>query len=69
MSDEHLVVDPLTEVRVLLAGSGIDPPEHDLSSLARILPAARRRMERMYAVETGDEVTAAVFRASIDGAL
>jgi hypothetical protein len=55
--------DPLNEVRTLLAAAHITAPDGDLASLARILPSTRRRVDRMYAVDTGDEVTAAVFRA------
>lgn len=56
-------IDDLNEVRLLLAAAGIEPPEHDLPSMMRALGVARRRVDRMYAVDTGDEVTAAVFRA------
>lgn len=66
MTESHTAVtetDPLGEVRMLLAAADIVAPEGDLASLARILPGARRRVERMYAIDTGDEVTAAVFRA------
>jgi len=55
--------DPLNEVRTLLAIAGIDAPDEDLGSLARVHPIMKRRVDRMYAVDTGDEVQAAVFRA------
>jgi hypothetical protein len=58
--------DPLGEVRMLLGAAGIEAPDSDLASLAKILPGARRRVDRMYAVDTGDEVTAAVFRAELE---
>lgn len=65
MSDHD--ADPLAEVRMLLTGAGITAPDGDLASLQRVLGTARRRMERMYAVDTGDAVPAAVFRAELDG--
>ncbi len=63
MSNGDKTIDPLAEVRMLLGAAGISAPDSDLSSLARVLPGARRRMERMFAIDAGDGVTAAVFRA------
>ena len=58
------VVEPELDIQILLGAAGIhDIPERDLRSLARLLPGVRRRIDRMYDVATGDEVTAAVFRA------
>jgi hypothetical protein len=57
------MTDDTTTVQVLLKAAGITAPEEDLGSLARILPGLHRRVERMYAVDTGDEVPAAVFAA------
>lgn len=55
--------DTYEDAKRLLAAARIDAPDGDLASLARVLGVARRRVERMYEVETGDEVPAAVFRA------
>lgn len=56
--------DHLEAVRTLLGAAGIEAPDDDLGSLARVYPGIRRKMERLYAVDVGDEVTAAVFRAA-----
>ena len=63
LSAEQSSDDPLGEVRTLLAAAGITPPDDDLGSLARIYPGLRRRVDRMYDIDVGDEVQAAVFRA------
>ncbi len=55
--------DDYDDAKRLLAAARIEAPDSDLASLARVLGVARRRVERMYEVETGDEVPAAVFRA------
>jgi hypothetical protein len=50
----------------MLGIAGIEPTGADLASLGRIFPALRRKVDRMYDVDTGDEVTAAIFRAESD---
>lgn len=50
-------------VRTLLETQGLELPDEDLAALVRQYPAMRRRMERMYAIDATDEVTAAVVRA------
>jgi len=58
--------DSLVEVQAMLGIAGIEPTGADLASLGRIFPALRRKVDRMYDVDTGDEVTAAIFRAESD---
>jgi hypothetical protein len=58
--------DSLVEVQAMLGLSGIEPTGADLASLGRIFPALRRKVDRMYDVDTGDDVTAAIFRAESD---
>ena len=50
-------------VRALLGGAGLVPPEDEVERLAELYPGIRRSIERFYAVDVGDEVMAAVFRA------
>lgn len=52
-----------TTVRAMLGAAGITVPPEDLGSLARVLPSIQRRIDRMYDIYVGDEVTAAVFSA------
>jgi hypothetical protein len=58
--------DSLVEVQAMLGLAGIEPTGADLASLGRLFPALRRKVDRMYDVDTGDEVTAAIFRAESD---
>ena len=50
-------------VAALLAAAGLDPPAAEVDRLAGLYPALRRSLDRFHRVDTGDEVTAAVFRA------
>ncbi|MED5293848.1 MAG: hypothetical protein VYB56_08315 [Actinomycetota bacterium] len=58
--------ESVNEVRALLALVGIELAGADLASLGRIFPQFRKKVDRMYEIDTGDEVTAAVFRADMD---
>ena len=58
--------ESVNEVRTLLGLVGIDLAGPDLASLGRIFPQFRQKVDRMYEIDTGDEVTAAVFRADMD---
>lgn len=55
--------DALATVRVLLAASGLHPPEDEVERLARLYPGVRATVDRFHSIDVGDEVTAAVFRA------
>lgn len=55
------------QVVVLLAAAGLDPPPDEVGRLAGLYPGLRRSLDRFHAVDTGDEVTAAVFRATEAG--
>ncbi len=50
-------------VRALLEGAGLVPPEDEVERLAELYPGIRKSIDRFYAVDAGDEVMAAVFRA------
>ncbi len=50
-------------VRVLLSEAGITVPDEELARLAQLYPALRHSVDRFHEVATGDEVTAALFRA------
>lgn len=50
-------------VRTLLAAAGLQPPDDEVERLARLYPGLRRSVDRFHEIDTGDEVTAAVFRA------
>ena len=58
--------DSLVEIQAMLGLAGIEPTGADLASLGRIFPALRRKVDRMYDVDTGDGLTAAVFRTESD---
>ena len=58
--------ESVNEVQALLGLVGIELPGSDLASLGRIFPQFRQKVDRMYEIDTGDEVTAAVFRADMD---
>ena len=47
-----------------LAAAGVDPPDEEVDRLAGLYPGLRRTIDRFHAIDVGDEVTAAVFRAS-----
>jgi len=51
----------------LLAAAGLDPPEDEIDRLAALYPGLRRSLDRFHAVDAGDEVAAAVFRAAETG--
>ena len=65
MTDESPTTssDSFSQVKALLELERITAPDHDLASLAKQLPALRRKVDRFYEVDTNDEVTASVFRA------
>tara|TARA_B110000014_G_scaffold195017_1_gene143991 strand:+ start:737 stop:946 length:210 start_codon:yes stop_codon:yes gene_type:complete len=58
--------ESVNEVRTLLGLVGIELAGPDLASLGRTFPQFRQKVDRMYEIDTGDEVTAAVFRADMD---
>ena len=62
----HSGSESVSEVRALLSLAGIEPTGADLASLERIFPVLRRKVDHMYEIDTGDEVTASVFRAELD---
>ncbi len=51
------------EVSALLRAAGVDPPPAEVDRLAGVDGDVRRSLDRFRAVDVGDEVTAAVFRA------
>ena len=51
----------------LLAAAGLPVPDDEVERLAQLYPDLRASVDRFYAVDVGDEVPAAVFRAD-DGA-
>ncbi len=59
--------DDLRTVEVLLNEAGLKgvPPE-EVQRLAQLYPGLRRSVDKFYEIDTGDEVTAAVFRAGDD---
>jgi len=65
-SPDAFDVDSFEHVKTLLKLNGIEANEADLASLAKLFPNLRRKIDRFYEVETGDEVTASVFRAESD---
>lgn len=65
-TQDHSGSESVSEVRALLSLAGIEPTRADLASLERIFPVLRRKVDHMYEIDTGDEVTASVFRAELD---
>ena len=61
-----LDLDSLDHVKTVLRLDGIEPSEADLASLTKLFPGLRRKVDRFYEIQTGDEVTASVFRADSD---
>jgi hypothetical protein len=55
------------QVVAMLAAAGLDPPEDEVDRLAALYPGLRRSLDRFHAVDAGDEVMAAVFRAAETG--
>lgn len=53
-----------TQVAALLTAAGLEPPPAEVDRLAGLYPGLRRSIDRFHAVATGDDVTAAVFRAA-----
>lgn len=47
----------------LLQAAGLNPPPEEVDRLTELYPALRRSLDRFHAVDVGDEVAAAVFRA------
>lgn len=58
MSEDHL-----NTVSVLLTEAGLDVPHDEAERLARLYGGLRHSANRFHRIATGDEVTAAVFRA------
>lgn len=56
-------MDDEKTVRALIGASGVTVPDEEIQRLARLYPGLRRSVDRFYEIDTGDEVTAAVFRA------
>lgn len=55
-------------VEVLLAEAGLSQiPPKEIQRLAGLYPGLRRSTDRFHEIDTGDEVTAAVFRADEAG--
>ncbi len=65
MTDESPTTssDSFSQVKALFELAGITAPDHDLASLAKQLPALRKKVDRFYEVDANDEVAASVFRA------
>ena len=59
-------LDSLEHVKNVLRLDGIEVPDVDLASLAKQFPSLRRKVDWFYDIQTGDEVTASVFRAEVD---
>ena len=59
-------LDSLEHVKTVLKLDGIEPPDVDLASLTKLFPSLQRKVDRFYEIQTGDEVTASVFRADSD---
>ena len=59
-------LDSLEHVKTVLKLDGIEPPDVDLASLTKLFPSLQRKVDRFYEIQTGDEVTASVFRAESD---
>ncbi len=66
MTDDPGPFDSLEHVKTVLKLDGIEPPDVDLASLAKLFPSLQRKVDRFYEIQTGDEVTASVFRADSD---
>tara|TARA_B100000686_G_C16243762_1_gene690971 strand:+ start:400 stop:654 length:255 start_codon:yes stop_codon:yes gene_type:complete len=63
---DALDLDSLDHVKTVLRLDGIEPSEADLASLTKLFPSLQRKVDRFYEIQTGDEVTASVFRADSD---
>ena len=59
-------LDSLEHVKNVLRLDRIEAPDVDLASLAKLFPGLQRKVDRFYEIQTGDEVTASVFRAGPD---
>ncbi len=59
-------LDSLEHVKTVLKLDGIEPPEADLASLTKLFPSLQRKVDQFYEIQTGDEVTASVFRVDSD---
>lgn len=51
------------QVAALLSAAGLEPPDDEIDRLAALYPGLRRSLDRFHSIDTGDGVTAAVFRA------
>lgn len=58
--------DDLAQVRHLLGGAGVTPPDRELELLARLLPTLRAQIDRAYLAGTGDVAPVATFRPGTD---
>lgn len=64
MNDDEAQVDQAAEtVRALLAAAGLSPPDDEVERLAGLYPGLRSTADRFHAIDAGDAVQAAVFRA------
>lgn len=52
-----------TTTAALLAAAGVTVPDEEVDRLGGLYGGIRRTMERFHAVDVGDEVPAAIFRA------
>ena len=59
-------LNSLEHLKNVLRLDGIEAPDVDLASLAKQFLGLRRKVDRFYDTQTGDEVTASVFRAESD---
>lgn len=57
-------IDAADAVATLLAAAGLTVPDNEIQRLADLYPGLRRSVDKMYEIDTGDEVPAAVFRAA-----
>jgi hypothetical protein len=51
-------------VTILLAAAGLAVPQGEIERLAQLYPGLRRSVDRLYEIDTADEVPAAIFRAA-----
>ena len=61
---EEIDPEARQQVAALLTAAGLDPPDEEIERLAALYPGLRRSIDRFHALDVGDEVPAAVFRAA-----
>ncbi len=59
--------EALQQVTALLSAAGLSPPPKEVERLAGLYPGLRKAADRFHQIDVGDEVTAAVFAADLDG--